>query len=91
MRNSETYHMEDPTVIAVGVDEYGDPIVPLGKTILVCTPVKCLVGIGQDTGYFDINNVDISPAAMAYLSNMSVEDVLEEGGRVLDVSWVVLN
>jgi len=69
MRNGEVYNMHDPTVIAVGVDRDGEPLIPLGTKLRVCSPRACIIGKVQDTGYLG-RNIDLSVAAFSKLADL---------------------
>lgn len=69
MRNGDVFRGSDPTVIAVGVDDQGAPLMPLGTKLKVCSERACIVGEVKDTGYLG-RNIDLSPAAFIKLADL---------------------
>jgi len=82
MRNGEVYNEMDAETVAVGIDPMGNPILPLGSRLLVCTETKCIKVTARDTGLFPTKDLDLSKAAFASL------DVLAKGR--LKIQWKLL-
>jgi hypothetical protein len=86
MRNGDVYDENDQLTVAVGVDWYGDPIVPLNSWIITCRierPEKrCLLLQVRDTGYFPATDLDVSLAAFKKLGIV--------GEKRFQIWWQVL-
>lgn len=81
MRNGEVYNKQDVSVVAIAVNEEGEPIVPLGTELIICRKdlEKCVLGRVQDTGRFPPEDLDLSQEAFDQLKT-------SETGRV-DIIW----
>ena len=69
MRNGQIYDPEDSSVIAIGINDAGEPVMPMGTKLKVCSSRGCLIGIVQDSGYLG-KNIDLSPAAFSRLADL---------------------
>lgn len=72
MRSGEVYNPGDPSIVAVGVDADGDPLIPLGTKLTICRAdlLACTEAIVQDTGYLG-SDLDASEALFKQLSPLS--------------------
>jgi hypothetical protein len=72
MRSGAVYNPGDPTIVAVGIDTAGEPLIPLGTKITICRAdlSRCADAVVQDTGLLG-ENLDASEALFEQLAPLS--------------------
>lgn len=74
MRNGEVFRGSDASIVAVGVDEYGEPLVPLGTKLTICRAdlSRCAEAMVSDTGLLPGGDLDASEMLFEKLAPLSV-------------------